>query len=140
VPYRITWEAFGVHREYLGDVTIAERRASFDEICGDRRFDNVRYAVTDYLAVKSYEVTSDATAEIAALHVAPLVTNPTIVMAAVVDREDIIAAIEDFKRHGFTRAPYRLFRSMPEARTWVAAQVAEGCYGRFASPAKRPVS
>jgi len=121
MPYRITWEPFGVYREYLGDVTIAERRASFDAICGDRRFDDLRYTITDYLAVGSYETTSGATAEIAALHVGPLFTNPALVMAAVVDRADILAAIEEFKSHRFTTAPYRAFRTLAEARAWVVS-------------------
>ena len=120
MPYRLTWEPFGVYREYLGDVTIAERRASFDAICGDRRFDDLRYTITDYLGVRSYEVTRDATAEIAALHIGALRTNPDIVMAAVANRTDVIAAIEDFKRHGFTTAPYRVFRTLEDARRWLS--------------------
>jgi hypothetical protein len=119
MPYRLTWEPLGVYREYFGDVTIAERRASLDAICSDRRFDNLRYSITDYSAVASYEVTSDATAEIAALHIGPLLTNPAIVMAAVVERTDIIAAIMDFKNHRFTAAPYRVFGTLEEARAWV---------------------
>lgn len=124
MPYRITWEPAGVYRQYLGDVTIAERRASFDEICGDRRFDRLKYTITDYLAVDSYEVTRHATAEIAAMHVGPLITNPSIVMAAVVARTDVAEAIEDFKRHAFTDTPYRSFRTLAEARRWVAESVA----------------
>lgn len=124
MPYRLTWEPSGVYREYFGDVTIAERRASFDAICGDRRFDDLRYAITDYLAVRRYEVTPDATAEIAALHIGPLYTNPALVMAAVTDRTDVMAAIQDFKRHAFTAAPYRVFRTLPEARRWVSGRAA----------------
>jgi len=125
LPYRITWETSGVYREYLGDVTIAERRDSFDAICGDPRFDDLRYSITSYLGVGSYEVTSEATAEIAALHIAPFVTNPAIVMAAVVDRADIVDAIDDFRRHAFTAVPYRTFRTLAEARRWVADSLAE---------------
>lgn len=120
MPYRLTWEPSGVYRAYFGDVTIAERRASFDAICSDPRFDDLRYTITDYLAVHTYEATSDATAEIAALHIGPLRTNPGIVMAAVTDRSDIMAAIEDFKRCGFTAAPYRVFRLLDDARRWVS--------------------
>lgn len=122
MPYRLTWEPFGVYREYFGDVTVAERRASFDIICGDRRFDDLRYAITDYLAVDAYEVTRIATAEIAAFHIAPLATNPRIAIAAVASRPDILAAIEDFKSHGFTTAPYRVFPTLAEARQWLRAR------------------
>ena len=118
MPYQLTWEAAGVDRRYLGDVTIAERRASFDAICGDPRFDNLRYTITDYLAVDAYEVSRDATAEIAVLHVAPLRTNPRIVMAAVAVRPDIVAAIQTFVALRYTAAPYRIFPTLDEARRW----------------------
>jgi len=119
MPYRLTWERFGVYREYFGDVTVAERRDSLERICGDPRFDDIRYALTNYLAVEAYEVNRAATAEIAALHIAPLATNPTIAMAAVARRADILAAIEEFKGYGFTSAPYRVFPELSEAREWL---------------------
>lgn len=124
MPYRLTWEPAGVYRAYFGDVTIAERRASFDAICSDPAFDDLRYAITDYLDVGTYEVTSAATAEIAAFHVAPLVTNPRILIVAVTDRADILAAIDEFKRHAFTTAPYRVFPTLAEARRWLDDELA----------------
>ena len=120
MPYRLTWEPSGVYRRYVGDVSIAERRESFDTICGDRRFDDLRYTITDYLAVGRYEVTENATAEIAALHIGPLMTNPWIVIAAVAVRSDVVAAIRDFMSHGFIRAPYRIFPTIDDARQWIA--------------------
>jgi hypothetical protein len=123
MPYRLTWEPKGVYRQYLGDVTIRERRASFDAICGDPRYDDLRYSITDYLSVGRYEITSDATLEIAAMHIAPLVTNPRIVIAAVATRPDIVAAIQEFIGHGLTRAPYRIFDTLDAARHWVAGAV-----------------
>jgi hypothetical protein len=120
MPYDLAWEARGVYRRYLGDVTIADRRASFEAICSDPRFDDLRYTITDYRAVETYEATKDDTAEIAALHIGPLMTNPRIVMAAVADRADIISAIEDFIEHGFTTAPYQVFRTVDDARQWIS--------------------
>ena len=122
MPYRLTWETGGLYRQYIGDVTIAERRASFESVCGDARFDDLRFVITDYLAVAAYEITPDATAEIAALHIAPLRTNPRIAIAAVATRPDILAAIADFVGYGFTAAPYRVFSTLQEARRWVDAQ------------------
>ncbi|MFM2121232.1 MAG: hypothetical protein RL722_2700, partial [Pseudomonadota bacterium] len=82
MPYSLTWEARGVYRRYHGDVTIAERRLSFDDICGDPRFDRLRYAITDYREAERYELSDEATREIAALHVAPAITNPQMRIAA----------------------------------------------------------
>lgn len=120
MPYRLTWEPKGVYRQYHGDVTIRERRASLDAICGDARFDDLRYSITDYLAVGAYEVTRESTLEIAAMHIAPLATNPRIVIAAVATRPDIVAAIQEFIGHGLTSAPYRVFGTLDEARHWLA--------------------
>ena len=125
MPYELVWEPRGVYRRYYGDVTIAERRASFDAICGDARFDDLRYAITDYLAVQAYEITTQATAEIAAMHVGPLLTNPRLLIAAVVVRDDIVAAIQQFIRHGFTDAPYCIFPTLDEARLWVRGGFSE---------------
>ncbi len=122
MPYKLTWEPSGVYRRYYGDVTIAERAASFHAICGDPRFDSLRYAITDYLAVARYETTSDATEEIAALHVGPLATNPRIRIAAVATRQDIIDAIQDFVDHGFTSAPYLTFETVEDARRWAESR------------------
>ena len=119
MPYQLTWEPSGVYRRYSGDVSIAERRASLEEICSNPRFDDLRYSITDYLAVDKYEVTKASTAEIAALHIGPLTTNPRIVIAAVADRPDIVAAIRDFMDLAFTNAPYRIFGSVDEARQWI---------------------
>ena len=56
MAYRLVWEHRGVYRQYLGDVTIAERRQSFDAIVSDPRFDDLRYTITDYLDVGAYEI------------------------------------------------------------------------------------
>lgn len=121
MPFRLTWEDRGVYRRYVGDVTIAERRASFEAICRDRRFDDLRYTITNYLGVGAYEITREATAEIAALHIGPLRTNPRIVIAAVATRPDIVAAIQDFIAHRFTAAPYLVFPTLEQARSWTDA-------------------
>ncbi len=132
MPYKLTWEDSGVHRRYFGDVTVAERRASFDAVCGDARFDNLRYSITDYRDVRGYEVTPEATAEIAALHLAPMNTNSRIIMAAIATRADIVDAIQDFIAHRFTSAPYRIFADEVSARSWIQE------HRRLAQAAWRP--
>lgn len=119
MPYEITWEPRGLYRRYFGRVTIDERRRSFEEICADPRFDALRYAITDYLGVDDYEVTSEATREIAALHIGPLRTNPRIAIAAVVADPKIVAAIEEFISLKYTRQLYRIFATVAEARAWI---------------------
>lgn len=123
MPIELNWEPNGVCRRYFGRVTIDERRQSFDAICADPRFDDLRYTITDYLDVDDYEVTSEATAEIAALHIAPMLTNPNIVVAAVAVDARVIAAIEHFIALGFIEQPYRIFATQAAARAWIAEQL-----------------
>ncbi len=124
MPYKIDWERAGVYRHYYGDVSVTERRASLVAISADHRFDDLRYALTNYLDVQAYETTPATTAEIAALHIGPMFTNPQLMIVAVAQRPDILAAIADFQRLGFIKAPYRVFPTMPEARSWIDGQLA----------------
>jgi hypothetical protein len=126
MPYDLTWEPRGVYRRYFGRVTIAERHESFERICADPRFDDLRYTITESLGVESYEVSDEATEEAAALHVGPLCTNPNIVMAAVAVDERIVAAIRHFMALQYTRQPYRVFATVAEARAWIEATLAQG--------------
>lgn len=119
MPYSLTWEPRGVYRRYFDDVTVAERLASFEAICSDPRFDDLRWCITDYLAVRHYEITEPATQEIAAMHIAPLDTNPRIRIAAVAVQQDVLDAIRHFKTLGFVRQPYEVFPTLAQARQWV---------------------
>lgn len=124
MPFDLIWEPRGVRRRYFGAVTIAERLRSFEAICADPRFDALRFTITDYRDVVDYEIEESATAEIAALHVAPSLTNPNIVLAAVVTDERIIAAIRHFVSLAFTTQPYEIFADEAAARVWIAQRLA----------------
>ncbi len=124
MPYRLDWEPVGVYRQFLGDVSIAERRDSVNAISGDPRFDTLRYTLTDYLGIGAFEATPGSTAEIAAMHVGPCITNPRILIAAVTDREDVLATIDDFKRLAFISSPYEVFRTLEAARAWIGEELA----------------
>ena len=123
MPYELNWEPHGVCRRYFGHVSIDERSRSFDLICSDTRFDALRYTITDYLEVDGYEVTDDATEEIAARHIGALLTNPQIVIAAVAVDPRVVAAIRHFISLGFIAQPYEVFPTLAEARAWVAARL-----------------
>ena len=120
MPYDLTWEPRGVYRRYWGDVSIDERRESFDRIFADPRFDELLFTITDYLDVRQYEITDAATEEIAALHVGPTETNPRLLIAAVVTEPRIVKAIEHFIALDMTRTPYRIFSNVAAARAWIA--------------------
>ena len=119
VPVQLVWEPAGVCRRYFGNVTIAECRKSLAQLCSNERFDSLRYAINDYRDVQNCETTPQATEESAALHIAPLQTNPRILLASVTTDARIVAAIEHFISLGFVSQPYRIFPTMIEARAWI---------------------
>lgn len=123
MPYTLHWEPEGVLRRFHGRVTVAERQASLAAICADPRFDRLRYAITDYLEVSDFGGTAEDNQEIAALHVAPLITNPVIVIAAVATHPAVLAGIAHFQALGFIGdQPYQVFATLAEARAWIARQ------------------
>lgn len=120
MPCDLTWEPRGVYRRYWGRVSIDERRESFERIFADPRFDELLFSITDYLDVQDYEITREATEEIAALHVGPSHTNPQLLIAAVVTDPRIVSAIEHFMSLDMTSTPYRIFSNVAAARAWIA--------------------
>ena len=120
MPYRITWEPDGVYRTYFGVVTDSERRESLAEICGDRRFDDLRYAITDFLEIADFIESAQATLELAAFNIAPLVTNSRLILAAVAIDPRHIEYVERIRGLGLIKAPYECFPTVAEARRWIA--------------------
>jgi hypothetical protein len=49
MPYRIRWEGHGVYRHFFGEVTAAEFREAYDEMCSDIRYEGIRYLINDFL-------------------------------------------------------------------------------------------
>ena len=120
MPYDLDWEPVGVYRRYHGQLTDLERRTSLAAIWRDRRFDDLRYAITDFLAVTTFEEHPAATEELAALNIAPLLSNTRLVLAAVAVDPQHLRYIERIKAAGFIGVPYEVFATLPEARRWVA--------------------
>jgi hypothetical protein len=135
MPFELSWEPEGVVRRYTGWVSPQDRRDSLELICADHRFDELRYAISDYRSVTGYEADAAAAVELAALHRGPLLTNPQIVIAAVTDRPDVIADIRTFIAQGVLSMPYRIFSDMAEARRWVGAPDAGPSDSRAPRPA-----
>jgi hypothetical protein len=121
MPFELFWEPGGVVRRHVGHVSIAERRRSLELICKDPRFDDLRYSITDYLGVLSFEFTPESSAETAALHIAPARTNPNIAIATVAVHPVAVAAAQHFISLGYIDLPYQVFSTLADARAWIAS-------------------
>lgn len=121
MPFELFWEPGGVVRRHAGHVRIADRQRSLERICNDPRFDDLRHSITDDLGAVSDEFTPEATAETAALHIAPARINPNIVIATVAVQPDALAAARHFIALGDIDLSYQVFSTMAEARAWIAS-------------------
>lgn len=122
MPFDISWEPEGVVRRHWGNVTVAERRQSLEAICNDPRFDELHYVISDYLGAQHYEFVPEATEETVALHIAPIRTNPNIVIAGVATHPNALAGIRHFIAQGVITQPYEAFETVEAARAWIASQ------------------
>lgn len=120
MPYRITWELSGVYRSYFGKITDRGRKQSLQKICRDARFSSLSYVLTDFLSVTEFLETDQATLQLAALNVSPLLTNPGIVLAAVAHDPQHLAYIQRVRRYGLLQVPYESFPDLASARQWIA--------------------
>jgi hypothetical protein len=122
VPYRIRWEGHGVYRRFFGIITMDDFRRAHAEIAGDIRYDGIRYIISDFLgaqaggAFRAREVE-----EFAELEQLKFYSSPDIVNAAVVTDETILAHVRHFGSLNVSPYPLGIFRTVEEARRWIAA-------------------
>lgn len=120
MAFELKWEARGVYRAFSGHVTVSDRRHSLQKICADSRFDDLRYSITDYLGIDGFDYSPEANSELAALHIAPVWTNPRILIATVAVDDDVVASVREFIGLGFIKTPQQIFSSAQSARDWIS--------------------
>lgn len=115
----LNWESRGVYRVFRGHVTVQDRRQSLQAICADHRFDDLLYTITDYLDTDGFDYSPEANSELAALHIAPVWTNPRILIATLAVDAALVASVTEFIALGYIKAPQRIFESVASARAWI---------------------
>ncbi len=122
MPYDIHWEGKdGVRRAFSGDLTAAEVRASLAGLTGDARWDDLRYSMADFLAVRSYRISQAELEDLAAIHYGGAKINHRIVTAAVTDSDEVRAVFQRFNALRLSPFPLQLFDNLAAARAWIAA-------------------
>ena len=66
MPHKTQWEEHGVHWIYYGTVTDQDAIKASREIYGDPRFDDLKYAIVDFLGTESISLTKKQAMDIAA--------------------------------------------------------------------------
>ncbi len=129
MAYEVIWEPSGAYKKFAGHVNDEELRLSVSRLHGDRRFDDLRYVINDFLAVESYDVTEENVMYIAAIDGAAARSNPNIRVALVVTEAQGTQLALRYAGSPWTVYQTRIFHSAEEARAWAAAD---------AQPATRP--
>lgn len=129
MAYQVFWEESGAYKRFAGHVSDDELARSVSGIHGDRRFDDLRYVINDFLGVESFDVTAENVTYIAAIDGAAARSNPHIRIALVVAHPEATDLAMRYIASPWTVYPTRIFPSLDEARAWLGAD---------SQPASRP--
>jgi hypothetical protein len=125
VCYEITWQHHGVLRRYFGEVTAAEISQSVARTQGDRRFDDLKYVISDFRDTTGLAISASQIEEIVAIENAGSLTNRKIRIAMVATGPDSFAMALDYSRSSMVVFPVRVFASLDDAHAWLGLPAAE---------------
>jgi hypothetical protein len=121
MPYEIFWEARGVYKRFEGFVAVQDYLRSQESVLGDRRCDDIRYIINDFLGVEGYSVTSDDAEYSAVITRGASLSNPRIRIAYVTTDTKIILLIKLVSK--LSSFELKIFSTLAAAREWVDAIV-----------------
>ena len=121
MPYRIRWEGHGVYRRFYGVVTRQEFRDAYEEMCGDVRYEGIRYIISDYLEARADpDLTERDLRAQARLERLRFYDSPDTVQAMVATDPDIVAYIKYYESLRVSPHCLGYFSTMGDARYWIA--------------------
>ncbi len=121
MPYRIRWEGHGVYRRFHGVVTRQEFRDAYEEMCGDVRYEGIRYIISDYLDSRpDPDLTERDLRAQARLERLRFYDSPDTVQAMIATNPEIVAYIKYYE--SLRVSPHCLgdFSTVADARHWIA--------------------
>jgi hypothetical protein len=121
MPYRIRWEGHGVYRRFFGVVTRQEFRDAYAEMCGDIRYEGIRYMISDYLeAEPDPELTERDLRAQAHLERLRFYDSPDTVQAMVATHPKIVEYIRYYESLRVSPHCLGCFSNINDARQWIA--------------------
>lgn len=118
MPYTLHWEPNGVTKRYFGQLTIFDLVSATEEAERDARFDTLRFAINDFLAVEKLDVTEAGVKRLSAVDAAAALSNPRIKIAVVTRDERIKALTKLYAGPASAPFPTECFEAIDEARAW----------------------
>jgi len=121
MPYRIRWEGHGVYRRFYGVVTRQEFRDAYEEMCGDVRYEGIRYLISDYLEARpDPDLTERDLRAQAQLERLRFYDSPDTVHAMVATDPGVVAYIKYYESLRVSPHCMGSFSTIEDARHWIA--------------------
>jgi hypothetical protein len=119
MSYSITWETRGVYKKFSKIVAGAEFLRSSMIIQGDRRFDDIRYTINDFLGIDGHNITDHDILLFVGFARGAYATNPDVKIAVVTTDESIIELVKQSVEPPLSEPyPIEIFPSLEHARRW----------------------
>jgi hypothetical protein len=123
MDYQLTWEPGGVYKKLSGFVTAKELLHSVTDVQSDRRFDDMRYVITDLTDTTGYELSEELFADLAAIHCGAQASNPNCRIIFVTPDKTLAKIIGDTLRSPHLISYVVEVKStIGEARDWLDSQ------------------
>jgi hypothetical protein len=132
MPYSATWEPHGLCLKFCGTVDPAEIARLYDETLRDRRFDDLRYVVGDFVDATGHGFTvgdMQSMRELNASLIGASFSNPYVVIAIATTDPGLREVAHDFARLGLYVV--ELFETAAAARDWAVSRNPTGTFQRL---------
>ena len=120
MPHELSWEPLGAYSRYWGHVTGQEIEDAGAAIRQDRRARALRYVVSDFLAVESFDVTPYQALVTAAHDHDASRHNPGIRLAMLTTDPELTALVGIYAASPLMTLQVRVFRCVAALREWIA--------------------
>jgi hypothetical protein len=121
---KVEWQERGVYWKYTGSVSGEEIVNASIAIYADRRFDDLKYKLCDFLDADSITMAPMEMDKVVCQHAAAALSNGDIKIAVVGKKADIPALsllVEHFKNYELKASwPIELFEDLTAAQAWLA--------------------
>lgn len=120
MPYKIFWEPAGVLIKWYGKTTYQENINANGKLYGDKRFESIKYQISDVQNADTSDFTDNNVKIIAKLESKAVIWNKHLLMAHVTTDESLIRQIklyEDIMKDSNWK--FGIFNTMEEARQWI---------------------
>lgn len=120
MPYKTTWESYGLLTEWRGNSTNTEMVQMQEQVHSHPDFDAVRYSIHDFSSCESFAPSNSDVEFSAAIDGAASKSSKLIKIAIVAANSGVADMVSRYIDSGLSPYPVKFFSSLLEAREWVS--------------------